>query len=499
MTEHFDVLIVGAGLSGVGAARALQTRLPRKTFAILEARSAIGGTWDLFRYPGVRSDSDMFTLGYRFRPWREAKALADGPSIRAYVRETARAEGIDRKIRFDHCVADIAWDSSAARWTVTAIKDGTPVKFTCGFLWMCSGYYRYSAGHQPDFPGADKFKGRLIHPQHWPESLDYAGKTVVVIGSGATAVTLIPSMTDKAEHVVMLQRSPSWIYSIPGVSPLATFLNRFLPSGAVYRIMRWYSIVFQLLMYRMARRRPKQTGEKLLEKARELLPQGYDVERHFHPRYNPWEQRLCFIPDDDLFRAIGAGKASVETSEIETFTEHGVRLKNGKELAADIVVAATGLHIELLGGARVSVDGKPVALGDTLTYRGFAFSGVPNLVSVFGYLNASWTLRADLISDYVIRLLSFMERLGYATATPVNDDPAMPREPFADFSSGYLTRAKDRLPKQGEAPWRHAQNFAADFLYMRHGPIDDGVMRFAKAAVRAPVPQDAEPVAVAAE
>ncbi|MFZ5617322.1 MAG: flavin-containing monooxygenase [Pseudomonadota bacterium] len=496
--EHFNVIIVGAGLSGVGAAHYLQAKCPSKTYAILEARSAIGGTWDLFRYPGVRSDSDMFTLGYRFRPWRAAKAIADGPSIRAYVNETAREEGIDRKIRFNTRVTDISWDSSNARWTVTAMKDGAPVRLTTDFLWMCSGYYRYTAGHRPEFPGEKTFRGRIIHPQIWPEDLDYEGKRVVVIGSGATAVTLIPSMTDKAAHVVMLQRSPTWMFSMPGTSAMAKFLGSFLPAMAVYRLMRLHRIVMQLIIYRMARARPKATGEKLLKQARELLPAGYDVEKDFHPRYNPWEQRLCLVPDDDLFNAISAGNASVETGEIETFTETGVRLKNGKEIPADIIITATGLHIELLGGAKVAVDGKRVDIADTLTYRGFGFSGLPNLVSVFGYLNASWTLRADLISDYATRLLNYMDANGYKIATPVNNDPAMPREPFADFSSGYLTRAADRLPKQGRQPWRHAQNFLLDFFVMRYGKIDDGVMKFSKGAMRAPVPER-KPVAVAAE
>jgi cation diffusion facilitator CzcD-associated flavoprotein CzcO len=501
--EHFNVLIVGAGLSGIGAAHHLKAKCPDKSFAILEARSAIGGTWDLFRYPGIRSDSDMFTLGYRFRPWRAAKAIADGPSIRQYVVDTARAEGIDRAIRFNTRVAEIAWSSDEARWTVAAVTSGPAgaqtVRYTCDFLWMCSGYYRYSAGYEPAFPGSQQFRGKIIHPQRWPEDLDYAGKRVVVIGSGATAVTLIPSMTDQAAHVVMLQRSPSWIFSLPGTSPLAKFLGRFLPAMLVYRIMRLQRIVMQVLIYRRARAQPKKTGEKLLAEARARLPRGFDVETHFRPRYNPWEQRLCLVPDDDLFKAISAGKASVETAEIETFTERGIRLKNGRELAADIIVTATGLHIELLGGASVRVDGRLVDIGDTLTYRGFAFSDVPNLVSVFGYLNASWTLRADLISDYTCRLLRFMEAHGYAIATPVNDDREMRREPFADFSSGYLMRAADRLPKQGRSPWRHAQNFVADFFWMRWGRLDDGVMRFSKAASRAPLPMQQAPIPAAAE
>jgi cation diffusion facilitator CzcD-associated flavoprotein CzcO len=495
--EHFNVIIVGAGLSGIGAAHYLQERLPQKSYAILEARDAIGGTWDLFRYPGIRSDSDMFTLGYRFRPWRDAKAIADGPSIWTYVNETAREDGIDKKIRFRTKVTDLTWDSATSRWTVTATTPDGIVRYSADFLWMCSGYYRYSAGHRPDFPGEKSFRGRIVHPQIWPEDLNYEGKRVVVIGSGATAVTLIPSMADKTAHITMLQRSPTWMISMPGTSGLAKFLGAFLPAMAVYRIMRVHRILMQSFLYRWARANPKKAGDRLLKEARALLPAGYDVEAHFKPRYNPWEQRLCLVPDDDLFRAISEGKASVETGEIETFTENGIRLKNGKELPADIIITATGLHIELLGGAKVTIDGRPFNIADSFTYRGFGFSGVPNLVSVFGYLNASWTLRADLISDYVTRLLRFMDERGYKVATPVNDDPTMPAEPFADFSSGYLMRAADRLPKQGRDPWRHAQNFLADMRWMRKGDLEDGVMRFSTGA-GAPA-ASRETVAVAAE
>lgn len=488
--EHFDILIVGAGLSGIGAAWHLQRRLPEKSYAIFEARSGMGGTWDLFRYPGVRSDSDMFTLGYRFKPWTKAKALADGPSIREYVIETARENGIDKKIRFNHRVTDIAWSSSDARWTVTAVTDGRTVKATCSFLWMCSGYYRYESGHEPAFPGQERYKGQFIHPQKWPETLDYAGKRVVVIGSGATAITIVPSMAEKAAHVTMLQRSPTYVMSLGRAQAFANFVSRHLPAKLAYRVMRAYSVPFQMWFYNKARKKPQEVKEFILGEAREKLPKGYDLGKHFTPRYNPWDERLCFMDDDDLFKAISSGKASVETDEIETFTERGIRLKSGKELEADIVVSATGIVLQLLGGARASVDGAPVDIGRTLTYRGMMFSGVPNLVSVFGYLNASWTLRADLISEYVCRLLRFMDRSGYASATPTPDAAAGDPAPFSDFTSGYMKRALDVLPKQASGPWRHPQNFYTDFFGMKFGKIDDGALKFAPApAAAAAAPQ----------
>jgi cation diffusion facilitator CzcD-associated flavoprotein CzcO len=476
--EHFDVLIVGAGISGIGAACKLQDKCAGKTFAILEARSEMGGTWDLFRYPGIRSDSDMYTLGYGFRPWRDAKAIADGPSIKTYVIETAREAGVDRKIRFNCRVTDASWSSANARWTVTAETATGPVRFTCSFLMMCSGYYRYAEGYTPEFKGRGRFKGRIIHPQLWPEDLDYAGKRVVVIGSGATAVTLIPSLTDRAGHVVMLQRSPSYVFSMPGTSPLAKFLSAIMPKRLAYFIMRWHRIIFTQLMFKLARARPQKTRERLIQLTREALPEGYDVAKHFTPKYNPWDQRLCLVPDDDLFAAISSGKASVETDEIETFTERGILLKSGKELVADIIVTATGLALEVLGGAKLTIDGRPFKSGESFTYKGFGFSCVPNLAAVFGYTNASWTLRADLVSDYVCRLINYMDRRGYASATPVVDDPAMKPEPFLDFSSGYVRRAVDFLPKQGSGPWRHPQDYASDIVNLRYGRIEDGVMEF---------------------
>ncbi len=497
--EHFNVIIVGAGLSGIGAAHHLQKHCRGRSYAILEAREAIGGTWDLFRYPGIRSDSDMFTLGYGFRPWREAKVIADGPSIRSYVGATAKEYGIDRHIRFSTRVEAIAFDSGTARWTVTAKTPQGETRLTCNFLWMCSGYYRYAEGYTPDFPGASKFRGQIIHPQKWPETLDYSGKEVVVIGSGATAVTLIPSMAEKAKHITMLQRSPSWFFSLPQSSAFAAILSKILPRGLAFRLVRWHRIVLQQIMYKIIRARPEKTGDNLLAMVREQLPAGYDVEKHFRPRYNPWDQRLCIVPDGDLFKAISTGKASVETDEIDAFTEGGIRLKSGRTLNADIVVTATGLSLEAMGGAKASVDGGAINLGDTFTYRGFACSGLPNLAFVFGYTNSSWTLRADLISQYVCRLINYMDRKGFDIATPVNDDPKLKPEPFLNLNSGYIVRAAERLPKQGNrAPWRNPQSYFRDIAILRYGRIDDGVMRFSRAsgAVAAPIGAS---VAVAAE
>lgn len=478
--EHFDVLIIGAGLSGVGAGVHLGKHCPGKSYVILENRDAIGGTWDLFRYPGVRSDSDMFTLGYKFKAWRKAKALADGTSIRDYVVETARERGVEEKIRFGHQVTDVSWSSRDARWTVTAQAQGESVRATCAFLWMCSGYYRYSSGYEPKWPGMERFRGRLVHPQKWPEDLDYRGKRVVVVGSGATAITLVPAMAETAARVTMLQRSPTYVMSLGRAQAFANFASKNLPKSIAYRVMRAYSVPFQMWFYRQARKHPEKVREFILDEARAKLPPGM-VEKHFTPRYDPWDERLCFMDDDDLFNAISSGKASVETDEIETFAEGGLKLKSGKELDADIVVSATGLTLQLLGGAAVSVDGAPVDLGKTLTYRGMMFSGVPNLVSVFGYLNASWTLRADLIADYVFRLLAFMDRRGYVSATPTTDRSAEGAAPFSDFTAGYMKRALAILPKQADGPWRHPQNFYADYFGMKFGRLDDGVLRFGKA------------------
>ena len=483
MTEHLDVIVVGAGLSGVGAAWHLQQRCPDRSFAILEARDAIGGTWDLFRYPGIRSDSDMHTLGYSFRPWTQAKAIADGPSIRAYVQDTAREAGIDRKIRFRHRLIAADWSTPDARWTLQVETDGGErVEMTCGFLYVCSGYYDYAAGHAPDFPGSDDFRGRIVHPQFWPEDLDYSGKQVVVIGSGATAVTLLPEMARDAAHVTMLQRSPTYVVTRPAQDGFANWLRRRLPARAAYGLTRWKNVLFGMFFYRMARRRPERVKERLIGMVREQLGTDYDVATHFTPRYNPWDQRICLVPDADLFAAIRSGDASVVTDTIDTFTPDGIRLSSGRELPADVVVTATGLKLAMMGGARLAVDGGEVNVGQALQYKGMMLSDVPNLAFTFGYTNASWTLKADLVAGYVCRLLNTMKRRGVRQATPRIGEGAVSPEPFADFTSGYIQRAESVLPKQGDRkPWRLNQNYALDVMALRFGSVDDS-MEFANRA-----------------
>ena len=484
-TEHFDVLIVGAGLSGVGAAYHLRTRCPGKTYAILESRDAIGGTWDLFRYPGVRSDSDMYTLGYSFRPWRGAKAIADGPSILDYVRDTAKAYGVDREIRFNHKAVKASWSSETATWTVEVQHAGQTIHLTCGFLLMCSGYYDYAAGYTPSFEGVERFGGQIVHPQHWPQDLDYAGQRVVVIGSGATAVTLVPEMAKTAAHVTMLQRSPTYVVSRPARDSSADWLRRHLPIGLAYGLTRWKNVLLQMMFFNLARKKPAQTKQKLIDLVRQQLGPDYDVDAHFTPRYNPWDQRLCLVPDADLFAAIRAGTASVVTDHIETFTETGLALKSGARLDADIVVTATGLVMQLVSGLEVVVDGVTADLSRSMSYKGMMFSDVPNFASTFGYTNASWTLKADLTAEYVCRLLKHLERTGTTTCTPRLTDPDMAVTPWLDFSSGYVQRAMEKFPKQGvKAPWKLHQNYALDLLSLRLGRVEDGVMVFSKAGTK---------------
>ncbi len=476
MSEHVDVIIVGAGLSGVGAAHHLQRRCPDRSFLILEARGAMGGTWDLFRYPGIRSDSDMHTLGYNFRPWTKAKAIADGPAIREYIEETAREGGIDRRIRFGHRVTGAEWSTPDARWTVTADGPDGPVSFTCNFLHMCSGYYDYECGHAPHFPGQEDFTGRIVHPQFWPADLDYTGKKVVVIGSGATAVTLVPEMAKTAASVTMLQRSPTYVVTRPRQDAFANWLRAKLPSRAAYGVTRWKNVLMGMLFYRMTRTRPAKVKQKLLDGVREHLGPDYDVETHFTPRYNPWDQRLCLVPDADLFAAIKDGRADVVTDTIERFEAGGIRLASGKLLPADVIVTATGLELKMLSGIVPVVDGVPVNIANALQYKGMMFSDVPNMAFVFGYTNASWTLKADLVAMYLCRILNTMRKRGLRQATPRIGDTAVVPEPFVDFSSGYIQRAADRLPKQGDRkPWRLNQNYALDVMALRFGSVDDSM------------------------
>ncbi|MGY1643882.1 flavin-containing monooxygenase [Geodermatophilus sp. SYSU D00703] len=479
--EHVDVLIVGAGLSGIGAACHLQRECPDRSYAVLEARDAIGGTWDLFRYPGVRSDSDMFTLGYSFRPWTQARAIADGASIRSYVQQTAREHGVDRHIRFGHRVVSAEWSTAEARWTVTAERSdtGETVRLTCGWLSVCSGYYRYDRGHRPRFPGEERFRGPIVHPQHWPEDLDWAGERVVVIGSGATAVTLVPSLAATAAHVTMLQRTPSYVLSLPGRDPLADALRRRLPARAVYPVVRWKNVLVSMASYQFSRRRPAAMRRFIQRLAGRQLPPGFDVDTHFGPPYDPWDQRLCLVPDGDLFRAVREGRASIVTDRIATFTETGIALESGEELTADVVVTATGLVLLPIGGMTLTVDGELVELSERVSYKGMMVSGVPNFSMTIGYTNASWTLKADLVARYVCRLLRHMAAAGYATCTPVAP-PGGGTEPFIGLSSGYVQRSLTALPKQGSrAPWRLYQNYVRDVLLMRRGPLEDEGVRFA--------------------
>jgi len=488
MTERVDVLIVGAGLSGVGAACHLAERLPGTSYLLVEARDALGGTWD--RYPGVRSDSDMFTLGYRFRPWTGERAIADGASILSYVQDTAREHGVEERIRYGVRVERAEWSSDDATWTVHATRDGEPVLLECGFLWSCSGYYRYDEGYTPHFEGVEDFTaggGRLVHPQHWPEDLDYAGRRVVVVGSGATAVTLVPSMASgdgAAAHVTMLQRSPTYILSMPGVDKVAMALRERLPARTAYAVTRWKNVLVTSVSYQLSRRRPELMKRLIRKAVVGQLPEGYDVDTHFTPAYDPWDQRLCLVPDGDLFRAIRHGDVELVTDHIDRFTDRGIRLASGRELAADVVVTATGLNLLAFGGIEMVVDGEEVHLPDTMSYKGLMLSGVPNFAYVIGYTNASWTLKADLVSEYVCRLLEHLAARCLDVVVPERD-PAMAEEPFMDFASGYVQRSLHLLPKQGSrAPWRLRQNYLRDALTIRRSGIEDETLRFSRARVR---------------
>ncbi|GHJ07854.1 flavin-binding monooxygenase [Micromonospora humidisoli] len=488
-TDHVDVLIVGAGLSGVGAACHLRRTCPDTTYAVIEARDAVGGTWDLFRYPGVRSDSDMFTLGYAFRPWAAPQAIADGETILRYVRQTAREYGVEEHIRFRHRVRRAEWDSSTARWTVHVHRDDTAedIVLTCGFLFSCTGYYRYDAGYTPDFPDVGRYTGRLVHPQHWPDDLDHTGRRVVVIGSGATAVTLVPALARRAGHVTMLQRSPTYVIALPARDRLADVLRRRLPARAAHRLVRAKNVLFGTVNYQLARRAPRMVRAFLRRAATGRLPAGYDVDRHFSPRYDPWDQRLCVAPDGDLFEALSAGRASVVTDTVEAFTPGGVRLGSGVELPADIVVTATGLQLLALGGMTLSVDGVDVDLGATVAYKGMMLSGVPNFALTIGYTNASWTLKADLVATYVCRLLRHLDATGQQVVTPV-EPPDGDLSPLIDLRSGYVLRSVDTLPRQGaRAPWRLHQNYLRDVVLMKHGRLVDEGVRFSRATADTPV------------
>ncbi|MDP9043501.1 MAG: NAD(P)/FAD-dependent oxidoreductase [Pseudomonadota bacterium] len=482
--EHIEVLIVGAGLSGIGAAHALQARCPGKRFAILEGRNATGGTWDLFRYPGVRSDTDMYTLGYSFRPWTTPQSMADGASILAYLRDTAKAFGIDRHIRFRHRVRRAEWSSADARWRVEAeVSDPAGgvevVTLSCNFLYLCGGYYDYDEGFAPDIPGRDLFQGQVVHPQFWPPGLDHRGKNVVVIGSGATAVTLVPALGDTAAHVTMVQRSPSYVASLPSVDALANAFHRWLPARVAHRLARLKNVALAAAFFQLCRRRPALARKLLRSGVAKALPVGFDVDTHFKPRYDPWDERVCFVRDADLFKSIAAGRASILTDTIVAFTPSGLRLGSGRSLEADLVVTATGLKLKVCAGISVIVDGRPVDLGKTFAYQGLMLSGVPNLAFCVGYTNASWTLRADLASRYVTRLINFMDRKRYRSCMPTCDASTMRPQPLIGLRSGYVLRAVESLPKQGAtSPWRMAQNYYIDWMNLRCRPIPNEALVF---------------------
>ena len=479
---HYDVIIVGAGLSGIGAAYHIKDRCPSKTYTILEGREAIGGTWDLFRYPGVRSDSDMHTLGYSFKPWRAAKAIADGPAIKKYVVETADENAITEHIRFKHQVTDAAWSTAEARWTVTAHVAGETVQYTCNLLYMNSGYYNYDKGFTPEFDGIENFKGTIVHPQFWPEDFDYSDKRVVVIGSGATAMTLVPSMAEKASKVTMLQRSPTYVVSRAAEDKIANTLRKLLPEKIAYAITRFKNVELGRIMYNRTRSKPEKMKTFLINMVRDQLGPDYDVEKHFTPSYNPWDQRLCLVPDADLFTAIKSGKAEIVTETIDCFTDNGIKLTNGETLEADIIITATGLNMKLLGGATFSVDGKAVDFPETLSYKGLMYSDTPNLVQTFGYINASWTLRADINAEFVCRMLNKMDELGLRQCTPRlrDEDKNMETKPWvADFTAGYMQRMIHLFPKQGvSGPWQNTQNYAKDKKMIRKAPLEDGSLIF---------------------
>lgn len=477
--QHVDVLVIGAGISGICAAYYLQTRCPGRSFKVLEARDTIGGTWDLFRYPGIRSDSDMYTLGYSFHPWSDAKAIADGPAIMSYLRETVEAYGLERWIEFGVRVEHASWSSSEGRWTVTARRAGEVVTLTCNFLWGCTGYYRYDEGYTPDFPGAARFQGEIVHPQKWTEAVEYEGKRVVVIGSGATAVTLVPELAKKAAHVVMLQRSPTYIISRPEDDPIANWLKEVLPKRSAHALARWKNVFVSMFLYEFSRRFPKQARAFYMNQAREALGEGFDVDTHFNPSYDPWDQRLCLVPEDDLFNALKSGRASVVTDHIETFTERGIALRSGEELEADLIVTATGLQLQVMGGATATVDGEPVDPSESLMYKGAMLSDVPNMAMSLGYTNASWTLKCELIAEFVCRLLNHMDAQGYTWCCPRQRDPKLEDRPLLDLDSGYIRRAQGIVPKQGERlPWRLYQNYVLDRAMFRHGRLDDDAMQF---------------------
>jgi len=483
--NHFDMIIIGAGLSGIGAACHLQLKHPNKSYQIIESRERMGGTWDLFRYPGVRSDSDMHTLGYSFKPWLSAKAIADGPAIRDYIKESAAEFGVDQHIQYQRKVVAASWDSDTAKWTLTLenTQEGDTAAaeletLTCNFIYSCTGYYRYDQGFTPDFPDAEKFKGQIVHPQLWPQDLDYTGKRIVVIGSGATAITLVPSLAKTAGHVTMLQRSPTYVLSRPDEDAVSQKLRRWFPEQLAYDLTRWKNVTAQAMLFQLSRRFPNYVKKLIRKVVHGWMGDDFAIDTHFNPSYKPWDQRLCLVPNGDLFRSLRKGTSSIVTDHIERFTENGIQLKSGETLEADIIITATGLELLLLGGLKLKVDGVETKVADSLTYKGMMFSGIPNLALAAGYTNASWTLKCDLTSNYVCRLLSYMDKHKYQYCV-ANNDPSVKRLQFLDLASGYVDRAIDQFPKQGDkSPWKLHQNYLLDILNLRIGSVRDKAMGF---------------------
>ena len=487
LTGHVDVLIVGAGISGLGLGHHLVTKQPGRTFAIVDGRDAIGGTWDLFRYPGIRSDSDLHTFGYEFKPWTSKNAIADADEILDYLYEVVDENDLGRRIYFRHKVVRAAFSTDTALWTVTLEGGGKTWEITCGWLFGATGYYDYASGYTPHFEGREDFAGQIVHPQFWPEDLDYKGKNIVVIGSGATAVTLIPAMASEAGHITMLQRSPSYVMPQPRKDPIANGLRKVLPDKAAYAAARRFNIGRARFIYNLCQRNPKLARKIIRTLNVKSLPAGYDVDTHFNPKYNPWDQRLCAVPDADLFRAISKGKASVVTDKIVRFTTNGILLESGKELPADIIITATGLNMKLFGGIEVSVDGEVKNAHDSLIYKSFMLSGIPNFAFAFGYTNSSWTLKVDLVCDHLCRLLAYMDQHGYTSVVPVDDDPTLAKRPMLDFDAGYILRGRDQFPQQGTSgPWTVEMDYWADHARLRKGPVEDAALRFSTAS-RTPV------------
>ncbi|MBB5210840.1 flavin-containing monooxygenase [Microbulbifer hydrolyticus] len=496
--QHFETLIIGAGLSGIGSACHLRQHCPNREFAILERRERLGGTWDLFRYPGIRSDSDMFTFGFSFRPWNGDQVLADGPSIRNYLQETADQFQVSEHIHYGVDLTAASWSSNDQLWTLTGTRDGETATYTCSVLISCTGYYDYARGHEPKFAGTENFQGLLVHPQHWPQELDYTDKNIVVIGSGATAVTLVPALAEKARHVTMLQRSPTYILSMPGRDRLLGALKKLMPEALVYRFARWRNLRLHRLMFKASKRWPRFMRKLMLRGVRKALSGSADM-RHFTPEYLPWDQRLCAVPDGDLFEAVKSGKASVVTDEIDAFTERGIRLKSGSEIEADIAVSATGLKLQLLGGMALSVDGQPVDMRNRLTYKGVLMEGVPNMAWVFGYTNAAWTLKSDLSAGYICRLLNHLDKHGLGVFLPVDREGCVAEESvMAALQSGYVQRADGILPRQGTRyPWRLLNDYERDKKILLTGPLEDGVLNFypsVRGAKRKDIPTETETV-----